>query len=115
MTKSIDQIKPGDIFYCSWGYDQTNIDFYQVIKRTAKMITVRRIGRTSEPAWTMACYVMPVKDAFLDSGSHYDQTYGKPLTRRLGVNLYGEPCFKPESYSMAWLWNGERKTETSTG
>lgn len=25
-------VQVGDIFYCVWGYDQTNVDFFQVIK-----------------------------------------------------------------------------------
>ena len=36
-------LKPGDIFYNSWGYDQTNIDFYQVVSTSNKTITLRRI------------------------------------------------------------------------
>ena len=28
-------IKPGDVFYCSWGYDQTNVNFYSVERVTA--------------------------------------------------------------------------------
>ena len=29
-------IKEGDIFYSSWGYEQTNIDFYKVVKKVGK-------------------------------------------------------------------------------
>lgn len=36
-------IEVGDIFVYKWGYDQTNVDFYQVIKATAKTVTVRQI------------------------------------------------------------------------
>jgi hypothetical protein len=31
-----DKIEPGAILYSSWGYDQTNIDFYMVTRTTAK-------------------------------------------------------------------------------
>ena len=30
------KIKEGDIFYSSWGYDQTNIDYYKVTKLIGK-------------------------------------------------------------------------------
>ena len=30
------EIKVGDIFYTSWGYDQTNIDYYKVRKLIGK-------------------------------------------------------------------------------
>lgn len=35
-TANIDGYKVGDIFYTSWGYEQTNIEFYQVVKATPK-------------------------------------------------------------------------------
>lgn len=34
----------GDILSSVWGYDQTNYDFYEVIKVTAKTITVKKLG-----------------------------------------------------------------------
>lgn len=37
------QIKEGDIFYNSWGWEQTNIDFYQVVKATESTVTIRAI------------------------------------------------------------------------
>ena len=46
-SKPKHNIKPGDIFYNSWGYEQTNIDFYQVVSTTAKTITLRAIKGTS--------------------------------------------------------------------
>lgn len=35
----------GDIFYTSWGYDQTNVDFYQVVEVKGKQLIVRKIGK----------------------------------------------------------------------
>lgn len=40
----IHDIKVGDIIYNSWGYEQTNIDFYQVIKTTKKTVSLRKIS-----------------------------------------------------------------------
>ncbi len=28
--------KPGQLFYCSWGYDQTNIDYYKLVELKGK-------------------------------------------------------------------------------
>lgn len=36
--------QPGHIYRTSWGYDQTNVEYFQVIKRTPATVTVRRIG-----------------------------------------------------------------------
>ena len=30
------KLNVGDVLYCSWGYDQTNIDFYKVIEKIGK-------------------------------------------------------------------------------
>jgi hypothetical protein len=65
-TEPKHNIKPGDIFYNSWGYDQTNIDFYQVIKTTAKTITLRKIKSKSDDynAYYMTGSKVAVKNAF---------------------------------------------------
>jgi len=34
----------GDILYSSWGYDQTNVDFYQVTEVRGKHVIVREIA-----------------------------------------------------------------------
>jgi len=44
-TKNMENpYKVGDIFYDSWGYEQTNIDFYQVVEVTPKSIKLREIA-----------------------------------------------------------------------
>ena len=43
--QTIEEIKVGDVWSSSWGYDQTNVDFYKVIKKTNKMIWLRKIGQ----------------------------------------------------------------------
>lgn len=40
----LEGIEVGDIFSSSWGYDQTNVDFFEVVRKTAKMIELREIG-----------------------------------------------------------------------
>lgn len=41
-----DQVKPGDLFYTHWGYDQTNTEMYKVISitKSGKSAKVRQIG-----------------------------------------------------------------------
>ena len=59
-------IKIGDIFYNSWGYDQTNIDFYQVVATTAKTITLRAIKSSNNDynAYYMTGSKLPAKGNF---------------------------------------------------
>lgn len=35
--------QPGTLFACSWGYDQTNVDYYVVLSATPKMAYIARI------------------------------------------------------------------------
>ncbi len=58
------QFQIGDIFVESWGYEQTNVDFYQVIKLNAASVVLRKIWASDT--------VEPRKNAFLD-----DTTYTK--------------------------------------
>lgn len=60
-------VKPGDIYYSSWGYDQTNIDFYQIISVKGAYAMIREIKSRQLPdenGNSMAAYVVPVKDSF---------------------------------------------------
>lgn len=56
--------KEGDILSSSWGYDQTNVDFFQVTKTSPKCVWVREIGSEFvEGNWETG-KVMPVRDDF---------------------------------------------------
>lgn len=39
------EIQKGSILYSSWGYEQTNIDFYIVLNRKNDFITIQEIGQ----------------------------------------------------------------------
>lgn len=78
LRKPID-CEVGDVFVSSWGYDQTNVDFYQVIERNGKTgVTIRPIGaRTKEVLCHDSRKITPIKDRFI----------GSPIRKRL--NSYG--------------------------
>lgn len=44
QNEQVAALKVGDIFYTSWGYDQTNTDFFKVVKISGKRITVRQLA-----------------------------------------------------------------------
>jgi hypothetical protein len=97
----LEQVKPGTIFSCSWGYDQTNVDFYQVVERRGYMVTLREIGCKSieETSWASDKRIA-VKDAFLKNA--------EPFKKKLQFHNK-EPYVSMNSYSSAYLWNGEAK------
>ena len=61
--------KPGDIIYNSWGYDQTNVDFYQVTRCTKSSVFIRPIKAeyASSAGCDMAAYLKPLKNQFTDN------------------------------------------------
>ena len=93
-------MKPGDVLCCSWGYDQTNVDFYQVTEIIGKtMIEITPIGqKTTDERSTgnsMASYVLPVANKFT----------GKPMRKKVDVS-YGKARVSMNSYSSASFWDG---------
>lgn len=93
----------GDIFYASWGYDQTNVDWYQVVGVTRANIKVKPIG-----SWIVDGRVMPAVDEFLDAEA-------APVTKRVRTYDHGNgptKAFTLNSYSSAQGWDGTSKYDT---
>lgn len=90
-----DGVKIGDIFVSSWGYEQTNVDFYQVvdIKGTSTVILRAVGGEFTGYTSGMAGERKPVKDSF---------TSDELIIKRVvdGVIKF--------SHSNAYLWDGKR-------
>jgi hypothetical protein len=59
------RLNVGDVLRASWGYDQTNVDFYQVTARIGvTMVEVRPIGQQREETGSMSGTCTPIVDAF---------------------------------------------------
>lgn len=60
-------LKVGDVLRSSWGYDQTNIDFYQVTALIGKnMVEVREICQEATETGYMCGQCVPVPGQFTD-------------------------------------------------
>lgn len=46
----------GDVLEPSWGYEQTNVDFYQVTRATPKTVLLRPISARREQGETFGTY-----------------------------------------------------------
>jgi len=96
-------LKVGDILWASWGYEQRNIDYYQVtalIGSTMAEITPIK-NETVENLGYCVAKVKPVKNAFCGDS--------------LRVKVKGDknPYVKVTAFADAYLWDGQPKTETS--
>lgn len=92
----------GDIFYSSWGYEQTNIDFYQVTATTPTMVKLKKIrkkivGGKGEPQEK----VMPIAN-----------TMEGPEIRKKLKDWRGVPYVSLNSYASAYKWDGKPKSQT---
>lgn len=67
-------VKVGDVFRCSWGYDQTNIDYYQVVElRGVRGVVIREIGCQSEQTGWLQGRSVPAVGKFT----------GEPMLKKL--------------------------------
>ena len=92
----------GDIFYSKWGYGQTNLDYYQVVKTTAKTIALRKIDkRLTRGRGEPTEYYMPVANKFV----------GPPMRKKL-KEYSGKAYVDLTSYSSAYKWDGKEQSQT---
>ena len=94
--------KVGDIYSSSWGYDQTNIDFYKIVEKKGKMsFMLQKIGSmiSRHTDWGVD-YVMP----------NPEHTKGEPMLKRM--TEYG---FNINSFATASPWDGKEEEKTAYG
>jgi hypothetical protein len=70
-TGDLSLADPGAIFCNSYGYDQTNVHYYQVVRRNGKNVEIAEIGcktvAGSEYSHGMAEMVVPAKGQFIET------------------------------------------------
>lgn len=101
----VHSLKVGDILYSSWGYDQTNIDFYQVVGLVGKkQVKIKQIASKGvEDTGYCSRMVVAVKDSFV----------GEEMRKLVSTSGYCGDGVKIASYASAHLWDGKPKNETS--
>jgi len=86
-------VKVGDIFRSSWGYDQTNIDYYQVVAVSGKTATVCKISQLSEADGYLQGNCVPAPNSFI----------GKPFKKLIQKNsVDSEAYISIASYANAY-------------
>jgi len=91
-------VKVGDMFSSHWGYDQTNVDFYCVVKVTGKSAWLASMDKTRTYDGTMSGTCRPVLKQPIELGA------GKQY--RIKVTSDGKVCFRLTSYSHAFPYDG---------
>jgi len=100
--------KVGDIFYNSWGYDQTNIDYFKVTKL---------IGKASVE-------LVPIESKIVDEESNpysdavvpYPASEGDPIQKKIKYVYWDDfkvARIKVNTFSNACEWDGKPKMQTN--
>lgn len=90
----------GDILDSSWGYDQTNVDFYEVIAVTRGMVTLVDIGQT----------IVAGSEGFMSERVMPDPTVTPEgnVTRHRATST----SIHIEDYAYASKWDGKPKYQS---
>lgn len=96
--KASDHFTVGDVLTNSWGYDQTNIDFYQVVEVLPRSIKIRPIAQKSRDTGWLQGICQP--DRYHFTG----EAVLKPLNERGGIS------FRHGGYS---IWDGKPEQWTA--
>lgn len=96
----------GSILYCSWGYDQTNVDFYLVVARKGNWLTLQPMNKQQTYTGHMTGHCVP--DGIVELACTF--------RRRLRIDeatghVYG--CKGPESFMGLYHWDGKPKQFSS--
>jgi hypothetical protein len=113
------QPKVGDILYSSWGYDQTNIEFFKVVKVSEFSVWIQEVGSkiVEITGWAHE-KVIPgdspeyqVRD-WDNPGAYITKTH--PIQRKKIQTYGGGYGVSLNSFSSAWLWDGKPKEASHT-
>lgn len=78
--KELESIQVGTILAYSWGYDQTNVDFFQVVAKGKKQFKMRAIASCSVSHDTsMSGSVRALPDVFVDEKIHIKNSLSMPF------------------------------------
>ena len=104
LGHAADKLKVGDVYSASWGYDQTNVDFY---------VITEILGRVTVMLQPLGYDIVKSHE---DSGAEYvvpalRNHKGRAMKKR--VNAYGG--FSINSYIAASPWNGKAAYQTAAG
>lgn len=92
------QLEVGTILVASWGYEQTNVDFYQVVELRGADVIIRPIASRTTETGHMSGKAEPVAGSFT----------GEPMRKRIGAfgvsvdHTTASPVEPGRSYYASW-------------
>lgn len=100
----------GDVVYTSWGYDQTNVEYYQILEVKARSVKIQQIAMNSsdQPGGPMGGYAQPRRYEFVGN------PYLSPIDEHGGFTA--GPTWKEKTPSFrhrAYKWDGKARYTSS--
>lgn len=90
--------KSPEYFVSQWGYEQTNVSFYKVLKRTAKTVTLIQVNSRRVYIDRVNYVAVPI-----DEVAHQ----AEPFRRKI-LDCYKDcEAVSVNSFENAYAWNGE--------
>lgn len=101
-------IKIGDIFVFSWGYEQSNINYFQVVGlKGTKQVVIREIAYTTTETTNFDSYkVTACKDVFLEN-SQFIEDNKKGAVKQVKGLKNGTIYINIDSFGFCRLWDGQ--------
>jgi hypothetical protein len=96
--------KVGDILHHSWGYDQTQCEFYQVTATTPGTVTIREVMQKTAPGSEVSHGM--AESRLLLPGRFLEKS--EPMTKHPQYQQDG-PGYVPLKHGSARLWDGRPK------
>ena len=93
----------GDMFVYSWGWEQTNIQFYQVTNIKGQTLELREVKQNRRATGDMTGYCTPIYDDFKNE---------KPWNKRIKCLSDGKPYVSTE-FGWCSLWDGGEESWTA--
>lgn len=120
MTTAVTEapvVSVGDFFYASWGYDQTNVDFYKVVGVTPKGVKIQQWTSRVDSANDYSMRVVPGDKPYTMTrwvnGERVGEIPASVEQKRLHHGGYdGRPYLSWRSYADLYFWNGQPKDQT---
>ena len=109
-------IKEGDILLANWGYEANNPDFFKVLKRTDKQVTLmalkhKTVSYDNHPLG--GGYVIPTDEAKTSSCWRKYQYYADEakepviIKKKVHSDEAGNEHIELANYAWAYLWDGQ--------
>jgi hypothetical protein len=100
----------GDVVYTSWGYDQTNVEYYQIVEVKDRSVMIRQVAVNSsdQPGSPYGGQIQPRRNEFVGAA------YLSPINEHGGFTAgptWGKD--KPAHRHPAYKWNGKAKYTSS--